>query len=388
MLIRSILNWALLFAVPFLFLWNVNADPIRFAKIGGVVILGAAALGAYLWERVKPSLGVAAFYVLFNMAVTGFGAAQELVSICVVCSIMVGLVYRGATQSLLKQGLIALSLMATAQALWCFVQVNGLDPVFIYTNENDRNMPVAFFGQQTLLGPILAVGMIASLTLGGRFLICALIIAPIIVMAGSSFTYLSVVAGVGYLAVKRVKPKVVFAAVAFGLIALPLIYLIDSEIFNDNGRFKLWSQIFYIYTNKFTAWQQAIGLGGGSFKPVYLGFVKSAYELKATGQIGWLSKSMIELHQMCGEFHQAHNDYIQVLFEFGCIGVMIMVWMLSDVVDALKETRCNVVVGYGAILLALLANSLGNFTMRLQPHGVIALICFIVVVTQERRLVE
>lgn len=368
MRVNRLLIGALLMVVPFLFIYSNGIEPIRLAKLAGVSILGSIGIGLFVSRSINRALGACVAWAGISMALTGMGAAQENFFVSVVvtvaaCSFAVG---SSSRQSVFY--LKMLVIMTYIQAGYSLLQMAGLDSLFIYF-EGHEIVPVGFMGQQTILGPLVACGVVGALSLGGRFLLLLPVMIASIVFCNSSFTYLSLIAGLSVIYFDFIKKNslAVLLATAMAIIVSPLLFKDQiNTLLMDNGRFVMWQETISIYENKFSFWQQLTGVGGGGFAAV---FHKMQSEF---------------LTRMSGYFLEAHNDYLQVLFEFGFVGVALVFWLLVECfkygIAAWKSSSVD--RSWFAILVCILFNSLGNFPMRIQPHGAIALLAFILIATK------
>ena len=91
-------------------------------------------------------------------------------------------------------------------------------------------------------------------------------------------------------------------------------------------------------------------------------------------------------------FLQSHNDYLQVIFEYGYLGVAIVGTVLGAACVHLwkywlrahnKETPIEV-RGAQAMLCGFLVNAIGNFPFQLAPHFFLATLCLAVILKYSR----
>lgn len=249
----------------------------------------------------------------------------------------------------------------------CFMavfQILDLDFVFQYApniEPHDRILPIAFFGQTTKFGAFLALSL--GIALSFRRYPEALILLFTGIFTNSSMTFLSLIAALLVGLKERVGRDVTRAIILLGLGGALIAYLIkpDAGIFWSNGRWPIWEATL-------TAWIENrffFGFGPGSFMAIFA-------KVFQPDKIKY------------GEFIWAHNDYFQVLFEYGLVGGLVLLLVLFFLLrhyfkywweyDFLYRERGESLKACEALLATLLVNAFGNFPFQLQPHFMIGVI--------------
>ena len=85
-------------------------------------------------------------------------------------------------------------------------------------------------------------------------------------------------------------------------------------------------------------------------------------------------KTWIYNHKLSEEYKEAHNDYVEFLYEYGLLGVVAMVWYGYSIAAGLSLR--DPMTG---TLVAMLVASLGNFPVRVAPIVGLAGLCLIVI---------
>ncbi len=381
--------------LPFIF----SASPgeqMREPKAQFLAILMGLVISSLLFRKVAWSLGCAAFALYaYAFLAKDFHAAQILTLTAALGSC---LLIAEAKKHDIKIGLEVLEAAGVLCAAYAMLkQFSGLDQILHMTPGNDFRRVSVFFGQHTLYGPF-CVAAAAPALFRGRFFKTMLIALPI-PLIDSSFTYLAAGAVVAvYLVFRHGKPALIalsLAAIAGSAIIAPKLLSeqrIKIEALNDNGRFALWQLTFRIAkVNPF------FGKGFGSFSeqfPVFqspemqnqLGVKR---ELLSPAAVEILNKAK-ELFDRSGFFLSPHNEFLDVFYEFGGFGLLIVVALLCAFGWAFCVAEKTVEAwAILAIFLSFLADSCGNFPFHLIPQALIPLWSFVAMTTlRKQRILE
>ncbi len=85
-------------------------------------------------------------------------------------------------------------------------------------------------------------------------------------------------------------------------------------------------------------------------------------------------RTWIYNHKLSEEYKEAHNDYVEFLYEYGLLGVVALVWYGYSLAPGLRMS--DPVTG---ALVAMGVASLGNFPVRVAPIIGLAALCLIMV---------
>lgn len=264
----------------------------------------------------------------------------------------------------------------------------GKDPFATYYAWADAWRPNALFGQSTLYGPYAVCGFLVALFLE-RYVVAAFLLFPIIAI-DSSFTYLSLLGGVFLWLAGKLKRWMLLTLLLSSFLLSLLAYSTHSskieEALNDKGRFVLWGQ-----TLELAMRHPVMGYGFGSFKTIYPMFQLPELR-KANGlQDQAMSEHAKEffakaehLKAESGVFVSSHNDLLQLFFETGAVGVILVLVMAARFLLAYRRNCFR--PGYpvlGAMLAAVVLNSLGNFPFHLVPQALIPLWIYVIVLSRD-----
>jgi len=243
-----------------------------------------------------------------------------------------------------------------AMAIYVFVQLAGLDPLFFVNDREDTKFLRAaalggMLGQPTLVAPF--IGMCIPFALvEGRWVISILMLTAVI-LTQSAVGVVATIAGV--MVVLFFKSPRVFLALGivcagiFGFAIYKDRLNTGNEFFNSSGRLGIWKHIVkdiqeppHAKTNKIHA---LTGFGPGSYRYVF-----------------------VTKHQT--EFVRAHNEYLEMIYNIGIIGFVlfgIFVWSLwSDLAGRIFYDDTVLALWASFIIIALAA--LGTFVWQLAAH--------------------
>lgn len=269
-------------------------------------------------------------------------------------------------------------------ALHGLIQYFGLDPVVKYLEWADRR-PVALFGQHTLYGPFAVSAFAVSLFY--RHWWRALFLLIPIFLIDSSFTFLSLGVVLGLWLYANLRKEVFLGLLIATSITLGTAFLMapgvmHREFMNDKGRFALWSQTLELAKRR-----PILGYGFGSFKEIYPVF--QSKELRAKNGISEDSlspeaKEFIaraeRVRAESGLFQSAHNEFVQVVFEMGALGLVCVFGLIFTFVSAFRKSVKTTETWIAcAIFWLFMANSLGNFPLHLVPQALLPLWSYVIV---------
>lgn len=360
----------ILFLLPFLaFPYGGGDMDLQFAapKLWGAFFLGNLAFAFYLGKRIHPAFGLAHFGLATSVLFTGFGTIQlypyAYWTACAGFTLWVMPEDR-IIEAPCKAAFIfkCIAVAGILVALHAYVQAMGYYWGLKFQPGIDERPPLAFFGQHTKLGSFLA--MVAPLCLVLRWYPAAAFIAFIALLTGSSFTFLAMISGflvwLRYVRGRRLVLGIVF----LGFLSVGTLYLVrpTAQVFFPHGRFQAWADLLKGH-------QEApiLGYGPGSFRLLF--------PSKHESQGSWERNG--------GHFAQAHNDYLQVLYEAGRYGASFLLVVLGFIAWAYWKTWwCaywlyleNRTVMAQVVLAPILVNALGNFPWQMSPQNIIGVFC-------------
>ena len=265
------------------------------------------------------------------------------------------------------------------QSFWMGLQFFGKDPIF-HSIKNIRfdNM-VGFSGSPDQMGTFFAM----------TFPVVLYVFPPLYVLSAlglyfsrSSFALVSAVASMVlyfFLTNKKIfRILVVVSIVAFFI----FVFEIDKISLADFGtRFAAWN-----YAVKSTiAGRALIQYPNGrqfllSCNPIFgygLGNFNSIFPY-IPQQVGiYLGKVGYNFNYIDEKFTHAHNDYIEIFFEMGYAGLVIMFGLIGGFFyNFYKSKKSKELVLYFSCILAYLLNSMGNFLSNIAVSGMLLVVFY------------
>lgn len=275
-------KWAIIF-IGFLF-FNLSKSPINVSR----ETIDVARLGQFLAE-----FKIFSFFLMF----------------CCISSTKL-------SNRFIKVALKTIYLSAVVMGIYMIMQALRLDQIYkplpLDVTLAVKSPGVAgFFGQPTLAVPFLCSAI--PLALFFKDLWSAGIIAVSSLLTGSDFAILSIVV-VSVLYFLKNKWIIIVPFVLLGAGA----YSKGLNFFNDNGRLVVWKQILSdVFTGRINGVEAHIGMTGAG--------------------INNFSTFFTAIHQSPYTF--AHNEYLQILWSCGIIGLGIFLMIHIDVIKTFNAIR-------------------------------------------------
>lgn len=340
--------------------------------------LGNLCFSIFLSRRVSIFFGLAHLGFISCCFFSGFGSWQVYPALFETSAMMTGLWFVELEEG---ERVFYLRVIAASGLLACFqayLQTMGHPWPLSFAEGIPTDYPLAMFGQHTKFGCFAA--MICALCLALEWWPCAVFAGFMTLVTGSSFSVLAL--GAGALVVLRHAwglRRVLLISVWGGL-ALGAIFFLKPNLdaFAGNGRSQIWSE-----TVKCARERPAFGFGPGGFATVFGSYCQDDFTRK-----------------MHGSFQQAHNDYLQVLFDGGRVGLVFLALVLFGLLRAYWITwfrryrlggdiplrnydRKSLVAAQG-MLAGCMANAVGNFPFQLAPHYPLAVVSAAILLQEAR----
>lgn len=371
----------ILFLLPFLLL-PLNGDmQLQFTlpKFAAAFILGNLCFAMVLARDVSPFFAIAQFGFACSCLFTGFGSWQIYSYAFAMAGFLTAhwFVWQEEWLKLLLFKIIAAS--GVLICLQAYAQTMGFEWPLHFAPGIEHYHPIGFFGQHTMLGAYLAP--VCAIMCALEWWPLAAFAAFVCLLTGSSFTCLALGVGVWVVLRHRIGLRISLGIALAGLIALGSLFLAKPslDIFAGNGRNLVWQETIACAKER-----PLLGFGPGGFSAVFGSHCET-----------------VRTNELWGRFEQAHNDFLQVLFDGGwfgvaCLavvlfGIFLAYWRTWAVPKTQYDTLClggmkpTVVAAQGA-LAALLANALGNFPWQLSPHYVLGLISSAILLHEAKML--
>lgn len=324
----------------------------------------------YLGKVAEPGLYQALFFQCFSIVLICLGAEKNkrVITAAIVCAVFciinpepfglfsiyqvpmvfLGLGYISAIKLDYKRAIFAaLAFICIFECFWVLSEWAGFYPY-------ERFM--GLFGHELIdrysVRPL--IGSLNNKNHSGALIAATVYFAPAIfwpiagaclLLLGSTMPIVSALAGcLAYYAYASKKWLVLkLSAIGLAVSAIGLfVFETSSGLLSSTGRIAAWSN--FLETVGFS-W-----LGNG------FGFVATKWGANYQAKHG--------------RFYQLHNEWLEVYAIAGIVGVVFMLWFIAPLFKDKKTPAVN------AALIALLVNSLGNFTFHIAPLFMVFGACF------------
>ncbi len=360
-LMSMLLAGGIFFLLPF-FCNPYNPNPelqLEPPKLLAVFLRVASIFGVYLSRRIHWLIGICFFVFSFSTWLSGFGAMQLYAWCYFSAAIFISLWFVDLQEWQKAIILKAIVLSGVASGMYAILQVAGMDPFFKYAPGIDGSLPIAFLGQTTKYGAFMAICF--GIALAYDYMLLASFLCVMALMSGSSMTMAAIFAVI-VVRSRRWNYGITLSKLFLfsPLLVLSVGYLIfpKAMIFFSHGRSEIWKATLSAWWNG----QRLFGFGPGSFRVLFAENFQPA-----------------STHGM-GIFIQAHNDYVQAIFEFGIPGLVVLglflVCCFSYYRAFLERPKLSIKksqVAAECAFVAISVNALANFPFQLAPHYLVGI---------------
>lgn len=383
-MVERVFAGAGLILLPFIFEVGV-ADEMRLPKAKALFLMAMLYGAAKIWQKIDKPLAALCAVVSLSGFFSSTGVAyNDLLFFW--AAILSATWMKTMQEKDLLGGLRIFECVGVVIAVYGIVQITGNDPWIEYYAWAENWRPTALFGQHTLYGPFAVAGFLIAL-FRRHYVVAAILLFPIVVI-NSSFTFLSLFAGLAvwvWFTYRKAVPHISVCTVILCVLAATFYPNKVAEGLNDKGRFELWGQTLYLISKK-----PLFGYGFGSFKEIYPVFqvpeLRKANGITDEGMsastLAFIKKAE-HVRAESGVFMTVHNDLLNLCFESGLAAVLCI---LAMAVQFWRSLRSRLWIPLYplllAVLLAVCANSLGSFPFRLIPQALIPLWIYAFIVTR------
>lgn len=239
----------------------------------------------------------------------------------------------------------------------CFIVYLNAFGVNPYNLANVIPYPVGALGQESLTGALIAVLSPSLLYKTSKRWLMVPLLA--LLLLDVTFGYLAFFGAISfYFGYKKLYAHVLAIIILLIVISLGVIGINYNhlEFFNDKGRFDLWFTVI----DNYKQWDLSSQLFGKGLGYVWhnLGHIKDIDNKP---------------------FRYLHNEYLELLYAFGIVGVGLMGWMLKPLLKVKFDEQSAILL---SVIFAIIINSAGNFTLHIAPIGLIFLIVYSCLITK------
>lgn len=272
-----------------------------------------------------------------------------------------------------KKILYAILIAVLFQLLWLIIQHFNLDPFFHSTIRQGKDEMVGFFGAKDQLGTFFA--LTAPILLNFHIGLALISLFGLFV-SKSSFAFISAIIGILLYLWFKSRNIAIFTIIAMLIIGSVYFVKVDKLQFADfNTRFLVWdyavkSTLKGNVTIEINEQRMRIksnpifGYGFGNFLKIFPYIPQS---LATNMQFNYADE----------KFTHAHNDYVELFFELGLLGLISMVLLLFNFIRSfIVAEKSQELIMYFSTILIYILNSLGNFLAQIAISGFLLMIFY------------
>lgn len=380
--------WQLLVGVVFLLPLFIMPGPdgVRIAKVFWLAYLGYAAFGIYLGKKVHWSIGLLYTYLGINAVYSGFSGWQVMAMLFPTLTAVISLFAVKLSEKDTYRVFTALGVSIFIQCGYGLLQMLGIDPIFQRSDVGQTfyMMPVGTQGQQTILGIFIGPIMAGMYFWGKRWRMLSFAFLPVLLATQSSTSISSYLAGLAAMLLLQSRKLFFWVASACVSVVTFLTYYKGTFLnMSLNGRMLVWKVALNL-------WKDApyMGYGPGSWGSIVEKLFPSAPYLAALRNQGVIPSDfqlkLAEHREIFGIFLQVHNEFVQMLFENGVIGLLLsLVAIFFFYKKVLENSRDTITLSCGAMLTGIFVSGLSHFPLHLALNGTLAAIFYVLVMTRQ-----
>ena len=247
-------------------------------------------------------------------------------------------------------------IMALVQTGYVFLQMKGWAP-FMVSLTGKREL-VGFMGSANMLGAFLAFCVPAFFR--KRWVYClSIVLLPLVLLISTKGAVISLMAGVMFWLYNQNwswRKKIWLTLLPLYLLGF-ILSRTPPETLTNNDRYQEYRKIFYtsnylVCSNRYAYISDypnitgsAFGYGLGSFGQLYPAIRVRQWGINEDGKI----------------YYQAHNEYLEVKFEMGWIGIVIIGFYIFEI----YRRKRNLILK--SAITVILVNCLINFPLHIPP---------------------
>lgn len=341
---------------------NYNVTQAMFKEIGGIVLMSLFIV-SWVWKHNK---WLAAF-LLWLVIRMMLPPIQPRGMITLTNVFMAAMLYL-ATQYVKfnwKNIRIALSITLGLQVLAVVCQ--KLNIFFCWNSMNDGGRVWGLFGNSNWSGAYIAMMIPIAMSLGGWWTALGVLGIIALVIMKSSFAMLGALTGVAFILYYKNRKFILknhYDKVILSILLATIAFVVLNPVYlEDSGRFETWRR-----SAKFCVYNPTDIIAGktGGQDPAYQShFIQG----RGLGE-AYTILPMIQEKHYTEKWRQTHNDLLQVLFEYGFIGLVLIAGLIITTLKKVNNQNIYIM----ASLLAIFVDSLGFFPFRTSPIGYIAIL--------------
>ncbi len=345
---------------PFVIGIEQMGDYFREGKCSWFYGFSALFIGHYFWRKVHPIFGVFVALCGFSTYLSYMHVNQVLDLLCIIFAGFMAIEWKKGSSFDKELVLKGLAAAAVLNSMYGMLQVADLDPFFRAARDPYAPwiVPIGLLGHPTFLGSFVVPA--SAWLLFNKKYVYFMAANMVLFWCDSTMSWLALAALLTVWFGHRFgRARMVISGIA--LISLFIIcgYLFPSQhLFSSSGRIHVWWEAV-----RFIEQGPLMGFGLGNYKNMFM------YFDVPDGP----------------PFTILHNDYLQLLFELGWMGMaVVLLGLVRAAGNAWKYLAEPRMACFAAIFAALAVNAFGNFTARLIPHSLLALFTWLELVRNNK----
>jgi len=342
---------------------------VWFGQYVGLLAIFFISLVLYLWNKNKPLSLFLSFCILSTFSVTRLSPR----AIMLMYQISLGAVFVYAIAQLNYKNRekikYAIALLVMLQFLWIILQWCGLDPLFVCVYNDKMDGLVGFSGAPNQIGAFFAITLPMMLHIHPLLSIISIIG---LIVSRSSFAFVAgIVSGLLYCFFVYRK-FFYYILIAFTLISAFFLKKVDNPCFVDfKTRFGVWAHAIHSTIEGDISMKHAGREGIVKTNPLY------GYGLGNFFVIFPRTPERPYFNYEREKYNHAHNEYVESFFELGYIGIIIIFSMIIKFfINFLYTIKDEEIMAYFCCIMAILINSMGNFTLHIALNGLLLIVYY------------
>lgn len=229
--------------------------------------------------------------------------------------------------------------------VYCFLQMVSLDQFLRGLDVPEIDRVVGTIGNQSHLAGLLAIVQPIFFNKRLEDIFSLILLWIILISLGSASGLVCGIAVVIFwLFFKNRKAGII--AMIIAVMLLTYIFIRYNSFFAANGRYEIWVKIFGIFKNK-----AITGSGLGAF-------------------------GALQLKNNAGIWQHLHNEYYQIAFELGIVGLVLLLWCIFDYFKSMINIKSGLSIKLGSIFFGFCLLGLFTFNAHLWQISMLGMLSY------------
>lgn len=232
-----------------------------------------------------------------------------------------------------------------ALLFYCVLQFFGLDEFFsaLGTTVNNR-LVIGIIGNPSHWGGFLAIVQPLFFSRNRQDILSLVLLWGLILLTGSAIGLVGGLLVILFWVVFK-KRKMLPITIGASLTFITTVFLFNKHYFSNSQRLGAWKQTFDLMKDKLIT-----GLGLGTFG--------------------------LKNNIQGGHWQHIHNEYYQIVFELGLIGLVLILWCIYDYFKTFNSIKTNLTIKISCMFFGFCLVSLVDFSAHLWVISTLAMFLF------------